>query len=285
MTKEELFKMLDKAIDDIGEHFCEEDCFDMLSTPLQNSDLPKGWALESGISKAVILIPKSSYVLKLPFRYFFEEEYYSDAYYDWEKERDEILTEAYHEKVRLTGDQDTLLTVAEKAELLKEVNSREPKSEDFYTSLEGATNCDIAGLNDYDDWNYCNLECAIYEEAVKQGLGAYFAEEGFLGELSCGHPVYYQQRCVPMSEMHYKYSGQEYESKSIRSRTVCDKIKMYCFNPIWINDFIDIYGEEELARLNTFIEEMDIGDLRECNIGYLDGAPILFDYSGFRYWD
>jgi hypothetical protein len=46
-----------------------------------------------------------------------------------------------------------------------------------------------------------------------------------------------------------------------------------------------MYGLDEFIRLDAFLNEMQIGDLRDCNIGYLDNAPILFDYSGFRHWD
>ena len=64
-----------------------------------------------------------------------------------------------------------------------------------------------------------------------------------------------------------------------------EKLETYCFNAWWITDFLAMYGEEEFKALSDFLREMQIDDLRDCNVGYLDGAPILFDYSGFRQWE
>ena len=274
MTKEELFNMLDKAIDNISEYFCFEEEEDF-KYQLKDASLPFSYSIESGISKAVLLIKDLPYVVKLPFCKIYDEDGYCDAHYEWQEEYDAI---ANNEKG---------LSKEEVQELLLKHSENEPEGgEDrFYLPLEGATHCALESLKNAPDWDYCNLECAIYEEAVKQGLGAYFAEEGYLGHLSCNHPVYYQQRCIPLSSLEIDYCGEDYQKKSSRARTSCEKLNIYCFNPYWINDFIEMYGEDELKRLNEFIVEMDIGDLRDCNIGYLDGAPILFDYSGFRYWD
>jgi hypothetical protein len=275
MTKEKLFELLDKAIDNISDsYFCDEER-EMLTYQLKDAKLPFSYSVESGISKAVILIKDFSYVIKIPFNSIYNEDAYCDAHYDWEEEYDNIKANSAN------------LPLEEVERLLLEHSRREPEGgeDQFYYPLEGATHCALDSLENAPDWDYCNLECAIYEEAVKQGLGAYFAEEGWLGNLSCNHPVYYQQRCTPLCSLELDYCGEEYEIKSKRARTTCEKYNMDCFNPYWINDFIDIYGEDELRRLNEFIKEMDIGDLRDCNIGYLDNAPILFDYSGFRYWD
>ena len=274
MTKDELFKLLDKAIANISDkYFCDEER-EMLTYQLKDANLPFLYSVESGISKAVILIEGLSYVVKIPFNSFYNDDAYNDAHYEWEEQYDNIAA-------------NKALSEEERQQLLLEHSRCEPDGGDdqFYYPLEGATYCALDALKDAPDWNYCNLECAIYEEAVKQGLGAYFAEEGLLGNLSCDYPIYYQQRCTPLCSLELNYYGEEYEIKSKRARTTCEKYNMDCFNPYWINDFIDAYGEDELRRLNEFIKEMDIGDLRECNIGYLDNAPILFDYSGFRYWD
>lgn len=275
MTKEELFNMLDEAISNLdNKYFCSDEQ-EMLTYQLKDAKLPFSYSIESGISKAVILIKGLPYVVKIPFCSIYMEEAYGDAHCEWSEELDQITknSERYSDE--------------ELQKLIDNHNDHEPQADDeqFYYPLEGATNCALDALTDAPDWDYCNLECAIYEEAVKQGLGAYFAEEGLLGMLDCNHPVYYQQRCVPLCSLELNYYGEEYEIKSKRARTTCEKYNMDCFNPYWINDFIDAYGEDELRRLNEFIKEMGIGDLRDCNIGYLDNAPILFDYSGFRYWD
>lgn len=287
MTKEQVFEILDKAIKGISENFCEENCDDVLKDQLSAANLPFVYSVASGISKAVLLIKDASFVIKLPYLCFFNEDALESAEYEWREHYDYLLEQAIAKKMAQTGDPNTLLTDEEKQLALAELQ-REPDygDEEFYYELEGATFCDLEELKNGPDWNYCNLECAIYKEAVKRGLGNYFAEEGLLGELHCGHPVYYQQRCLPLEfRDDIRYDSEEYTKRSNYARNTCDKLDIYCFNPIWVADFIDMYGEQELAALNAFLNDMGISDLRESNIGYLDGAPILFDYSGFRFWD
>ena len=279
MTKEQVFNMLDKAILKIHHTFCEDECEYILTEQLKDAKFPFSWSVECGVSKAVILIKGESYVIKLPFTTFYDYEAYSDAHYYWNEERDEVIAQA--EVDNLSNDE---LQVR-----LHEFDKTHPEpdasDERWYYDLEGASYIHAIEIESEYDWNYCHLETEIYRAALEQGLGAYFAEEGFLGRLDCGHPVYYQQRCTPLSSLEYDYSSVDYEKKSRRARKTCEDNEIYCFNPLWIADFLDMYGLDEFKRLNVFLKEMDIGDLRDCNIGYLDGAPILFDYSGFRQWD
>jgi hypothetical protein len=87
-----------------------------------------------------------------------------------------------------------------------------------------------------------------------------------------------------MSSMEIDYNSKEFVEKRKMSNKVCDELEIDCFDEVWIADFIQMYGKDELQRLMEFINKYDIDDLRTCNIGYLDGAPILFDYSSFRDW-
>ena len=156
---------------------------------------------------------------------------------------------------------------------------------DFYYELEGASNINLGPNIEpaIPDWDYCRLESVIYQLAVEEGLGAYFAEEAYLGSIG-DSPVYYQTRCTPLTEMTIDRDSREYKRKENKSRKVCEKLHIYCFDEMWIADFLEMYGKKEFKRLNDFLERYEISDLRRCNIGYLDKAPILFDYSGFREW-
>ena len=286
-TKEQIFSALNGAIDHINSYFCEYECDAVLEPQLKGANLPFQWSLEHGVSKAVVLIKGVPYVIKLPFCCLYNEEDYDDAHYMWRRECDEALDEAREAKVKRTGDPEALLTFEEVSAALDPLRATEPDcaDEEWYYPLEGATLIALKTEENAPDWDYCRLEVSIYQEALQQGLGAYFAEEGYLGSLRCGHPVYYQQRCTPFCDLHMDWDSPDYTRKSKAGRTACDKLHIPCFNSVWIADFIDYYGEDEFCRLNTFLVEMTIGDLRDCNIGYLDGAPILFDYSGFRHWD
>jgi hypothetical protein len=142
------------------------------------------------------------------------------------------------------------------------------------------------GVIDWDDapeqnWDYCRLETAIYEAAERENLGIYFAKEELIGRVQ-EHPIYMQQKCKVLSEMSIDYNSKEYTRKKSVSEQVCEKINFTNFNSYWIADFIDTYGEYEFGRLAAFIQKYDIDDLRACNVGYYDGAPILFDYSGYN---
>ena len=288
MTKEQLFEMLDNSIDSIHEHFCDEECEWILTDQLRgNAHFPiQNWVIENGISKAVLLIKGESFVVKFPFYCLYENDNFCDDLYDWEEARDNAFAEAIAKK-EAKGEEPIL--TQEEADILNEnFKAAEPDSSNdkYYTPIEGASYYISEDIQISEDWNYCELECAIYEEAVKRGLGMYFAEERLMGTLTCsGLPVYYQTRCTPLCNLEYDYASAEYERKSEKAHLTCKELDAYCFNPLWIADFVEQYGKEEFRRLSLFLDEMCIGDLRDCNIGYLDGAPILFDYSGFRHWD
>lgn len=259
ITKEEFLSLLQKNISCIDSKLCSNNYEDILEIPLRDCLMPCDWSIEAGISKAVFLIKGADYVIKLPFLSRFDEDGYQDAVYDWEHQ-----------------DEDA------------EDRLPEPQEDDdyWYYEFTGASSqaFDDDAFYDYVDWDYCNLETRLYQEAVTRGLGAYFAEESLLGYID-DHPVYCQTRCTPLCALEIDYCSEDYEKKTKASRATCKELNIECFNSYWISDFISAYGTDELKRLYEFLREFNIDDLRDCNIGYLDGAPILFDYSGYREWD
>lgn len=275
MTKEEVFQILKNTIKHIDHHFCSEDRDNYLDIPLKDANLPFQYSIDSGISKAVILIKGADFVIKIPFLTFFDEDYYDCCLQDNEQEVSDAI-DAYIAKL---GVEDYILSKEELAQVRASC-SAEPQAEDFYYELEGASNINLGPDIEpaIPDWDYCRLESVIYQLAVEEGLGAYFAEEAYLGTIA-DQPVYYQTRCIPKDDS-YKIT----KEKARTTRHRCEELNVDCFDPGWIADFIDCYGEEELKRLNDFLYRYEITDLRPGNIGYLDGAPILFDYSGYRDW-
>lgn len=287
MTKEQVFKLIEKAIDGVPANFCDDQA-SILHDELRDAKLPFNWSAASGISKTVMLIEGENYVIKFPFTHMYDEDSYEDIHDAWEEERDSLFERAWVEKKKKFGDDALPPSQFEVETLLNVELPSEPDYdyEYFCCPLEGATYCRGITLPQDQDWNYCCLESAIYQEALNRGLGQYFAEEGLLGHLQDGHPVYYQQRCVALCDIEdYEWSSEEYKRRSTRAFQTCEKLNAYCFNSWWIADFIEMYGEEEFKLLDDFLREMQIDDLRASNVGYLDGAPILFDYSGFRHWD
>ena len=283
MTKEAIFKILENAISHIDEKF-SADQTDSIDDQLQSAEVPFEYSIDNGITKAVILVEGLPYVIKIPFSCRFAEEDYDDALKDWEYDREAVLDELLATRIIETDNDEYCLTNKERIAALKayDAEHKEPQDEDFYYEYWCAKDIDLDGEEEFlSEWDYCELESHIYSLAVKEGLGAYFAEEGLLGEID-NTPVYYQTRCVPMDTIHINRTSEEFKRKKAISTVYCKEHKIPCFNEVWIADFIELYGGDEFKRLDSFLERYDIGDLRACNIGYLDGAPILFDYSGYR---
>lgn len=287
MTKEQVFADIDAALKRIPSPFSEYSCGGV-EEDIMAAKVNYPIAVFNGVTKLVVVAKGLDYVLKIPFTHIYDEgseECYHD---DIQNERDNM----YEEAAEILKQQNKVIILDDEIveELLKRELPTVDEDRDFHEELNGACSLEALFPEDnveYDcDWDYCNLETAIYQEAVKRGLGAYFAEEGVMGFLDDGHPVYYQQRCKILYDMEeYNVRSEEYKRRSVTSRAACDRIKAYCFNEWWIADFIRIYGEEEFKRLSDFLDEMDIGDLRSANIGYYGDMPVLVDYSGFRQWE
>ena len=289
MTKEFIFNILNKAIKHIDYNFNAESGCDDIEAQMRASIPPFSFSTDAGITKAVIIIKGCPFVIKIPFVSMFDEDYYEDMHYEWEEGLDTAFEEFAQMRREEEKDENYILTSAEIALIRRHYEDEHPEPEcgdtRFYTEFMEA---DIfekeKDLSDLEHgWDYCATEAELYARAEEEGLGAYFAEEALLGYID-NHPVYYQTRCTPFSSTTQDYNSKEYQVKKTMSHKVCESLKMECFNAIWIADFIKLYGVEELKRLNDFLLRYEIEDLRDCNIGYLDDAPILFDYSGYREW-
>lgn len=247
MTKEQAFEALKNIITCLKtEYFAEFEGEERLradlSRAMHENNFPTHWGLEAGASKAVILLPNTDYVIKIPFN---SEVYGLD--HEWDEDEDED----------------------------DENQTPEEPTYDMYC-------CADSLIATERDWDYCEAEMNLYQAAVEDSVDMYFAAEGLLGYID-NYPIYWQQRCIPFSSLD-KDSGEVSELRSEQSRKKCRELGVSCFNSLWIADFIDAYGEDELQRLDSFLRTWGIDDLRSCNIGYISGLPIIFDYSGFNEW-
>lgn len=153
---------------------------------------------------------------------------------------------------------------------------KEPMLEDYLRYFGSATNFFIETQH---DWDYCELECGIYQEAEKAGLEPYFAKEEWIADVN-GYPIYRQVKVSPFNSDVSSHTRSQQDQS--RARESCTRLKIDCFNESWIADFIDYYGEEELKKLCDFLGKLDIIDLHRGNVGYLDNYPILLDYSNYN---
>ena len=205
------------------------------------------WTYDAGISKFVILIRGEPFVIKVPFHLLFDKDVYESDLEYWERGEEEDFPK--------------------------------PIEEDYIHSFENAMNYHLEDAlgTEFKGDDYCEIECSVYQAAENEGLAQYFAPTEWqdqAGETS----IYIQLRVTPFEAV--------YESalSDKETTTKCDSLGVRCFNSLWIKDFFDFYGEDEFIKLDAFLKKYQIYDLHSGNLGYLDGAPILLDYSDFNEW-
>ncbi len=131
-------------------------------------------------------------------------------------------------------------------------------------------------------WDYCAAEVSRYTQACLNGMEKYFAETKMVGFIK-GFPIYIQQKAdvfdSSLEEDNSFYSEEEI-NKTLQS--LKGKIEYPSININWLTDFRLCYGEEELTSFLDFLRREDWSDFHTQNIGYIDGAPVIIDYSSFE---
>lgn len=127
-------------------------------------------------------------------------------------------------------------------------------------------------------WDYCAVECNIYEKAYEKDLEMCFAKTEYIGNVN-GHPVYKQEKAEIWDAIHTPEDYDKDKTQAVRKRT--KESGHYCFNGEWLSDFLDYFGEEIFNIFLDFIEEEGVYDLHGQNLGYIGNRPVLVDYSDF----
>jgi len=151
------------------------------------------------------------------------------------------------------------------------LEAEEEADEDFYyqTFYDGA-----------DGWDYCRTEYYHYEDARAEGLDQYLAPTTCIGYLAgTGFPVYVQPKCKIFTHTSISHSPEE--RNTTKETIKSSGVRKYDLPIDWLTDFRVIYGESELIRFLSFLEKEEWRDLRGDNVGYLNGKPVLVDYSDF----
>jgi len=130
-------------------------------------------------------------------------------------------------------------------------------------------------------WNYCENELMKYENAVDAGFGEFFAETEYCTMID-GTPIYKQEKCVAIS-----CGGTPKNELSDNSKTVYKSNEDYqnsYINSDWVRAAIDWYGASRVLDFIHYIEDNNIYDLHNGNIGFStwDGRPVLIDWAGYR---
>lgn len=126
-------------------------------------------------------------------------------------------------------------------------------------------------------WNYCLVESSRYDITKALNVNQFFVPTIFIGYTNDKnkYPIYVQPKCDV-----YAYHSHE-TSIEEREKTL-DLIDSRQGLPLdWLTLARLVYGENSLMKLLNFLEDYEWSDLRDENIGFIDGKPIIFDYSDF----
>ena len=221
---------------------CEETFYSMVVEPLECSDLGE-FDYDSGATKGVLVFDELDYVIKIPFYC----EYY-EGYSDWDDETEEWV----------------------------EVEEGGPSEEPF-------SGVEVEGFVHHNPWDYCETEQYRYQVAERYGVEEYFAKTWFLGKVN-GWPIYAQVKAnMFCSQSSYESrSKREYSEKEKESANTVKKSTGFYLDTEWVIDFLNYFNEAKYIALANFCEEWDIEDLHNGNIGYVNGAPCIVDYSSYE---
>ena len=123
--------------------------------------------------------------------------------------------------------------------------------------------------------DYCSSELDIYYEALNVDLEDVFAEEAYIG---CYHGIslYAAERC---SEYYFWSVKEPSEDSKKKAEQILPS--GYCEMKEYLPIIIEQYGEEFAEKLVSFIEEFEINDLHNGNVGVKDGMFKFIDYSSY----
>lgn len=138
------------------------------------------------------------------------------------------------------------------------------------------------GADTPNGWDYCAAEASHYMQAVAEGFGVAFAPCHFLADGDI--PIYVQDKCeiFKYSNLHTSKEEREKTSDFFKDKPNSNSMAVESLPLDWLTAFRLKHGEQFLLDFLNFLEENGWDDdLREANIGFLNGNPVLVDYSGF----
>lgn len=126
------------------------------------------------------------------------------------------------------------------------------------------------------NFDYCEREYKVYEAAVAAGLEYLFARTEYLGTFN-GFKVFAQERLdrpddLDLSSYNSSNRGR-YSSSYSRRVGICDDLS---------DSIVAVYGTDTYEKFVEFCELKSINDLHEGNFIGVDGAPVIYDFSGYH---
>ena len=131
-------------------------------------------------------------------------------------------------------------------------------------------------------WDYCEAEANCYHDAKEYyDLGDMFAKTEYLGKIE-GIPIYISEKITTLVSDTCVRNSSKHTEKIAESLQDKYEIDWGFREGSGLSAFIDCYGEKRTEELVSFLEEYDVSDLHDGNIGYdLYGNVKIIDYSGW----
>lgn len=152
--------------------------------------------------------------------------------------------------------------------------------EEYYYDTSDLSECFMnTEYSDNNVWDYCEQEAYVYERAKDYRLEYLFAETIYLCDYN-GYPIYIAEK---MDEYSYGDKRNNCTKDSLaKARKYTHKPSGQRFDLEIIALFITCYGEESFTSLLTFLDNYNIYDFHDKNVGYdKDNNIRLLDYSDF----
>lgn len=231
---------------ELPEFFTEDDGYDIkydLEERFGEDTIEKiAW----GVTKFVIILKDSDYVIKIPFKGKLEDRYsYGCSRTDCNGECNYC---PYSENTN--GEFYAQMAIGNRAKLKN-------------------------------SWDYCEVESIRYRLAEMEGLQKFFAKTTLIDEVD-GYPIYIQEKIRLFSDDDWNDDMENRIEESRKTLTTKYPNLHSEANPLWIMNIVNMFGEEEADRLCKFIEHYHVRDLHTENIGYRNGVPVMSDYSSYE---
>ena len=137
--------------------------------------------------------------------------------------------------------------------------------------------------------NYCQLEADNYKKACAYRVERVLLETALLCTLKNGIQLYVQPRYTidnndymdsPIHRHRLQKKCNTYR-KPIVSKVAGEMYDGFRLNNLWLSRVIQLYGKRFMRSLERWTQENRIGDLHDCNVGWVNNKPIILDYSGY----
>lgn len=130
-------------------------------------------------------------------------------------------------------------------------------------------------------------EYEVYQKAIEKGIAFLFPQTEILCRINGVAIVLQRKVDYSCGNMSYKQEDAlNYQCRTVKIEMV-QKVDRNIYRSrvpnLWIKSLICIYGKKITKLFEEFTHEQKINDLHSNNVGYLNGKPIVLDFSGYHH--